>query len=283
MRRAAPATQLTVIDGQPIEYRLEGGESETVALILHGGHMSAACRFGEETFLDLGLGVLVASRPGYGRTAAGAGPSTPEFVGRLAGLCRQLGVLETVAVGISLGARSAMTLAAFYPDLVGRVVLMCPTSFRVWPDARARALAQLMFNPVSERGTWGVVHQGLRRNPARFLPIAMASLSTLSPQEAVQRLGDDRDKAIDFLLSCRAGRGFMLDFRTPTDISADVGQPTLILATHLDGSVGLDHPEHLVRTLADARLVDVGTPSHLLWLGEGSERTRQEVQTFLRS
>jgi pimeloyl-ACP methyl ester carboxylesterase len=234
--------------------------------------------------LDAGLGVLVASRPGYGRTAAAAGPSTPEFVGRLAGLCRQLGVLETVAVGISLGARSAMTLAAFYPDLVSRVVLMCPTSFRRWPGgARARGAARLMFNPMSERVTWGVVHRGLRRNPDRFLPVAMSSLSTLAPEEVVERLGTDHDEAIDFLLNCQARQGFMLDLRRPTDISADVRQPTLLLATHLDGSVGLEHPEHLAATLPDARLVDVGTPSHLLWLGEGSERTRQEVQTFLRS
>ena len=280
MRRGAPATELTVIDGRPIEYRLEG-EGDTVAVILHGGHMSAACRFAEETFLDAGVGVLVVSRPGYGRTAPGAGPSAPEFVGRLARLCRQLGVLETVAVGISLGARSAMTLAAFYPDLVGRVVLMCPTSFRRWPDVRARAAARLMFNPLSQRVTWGLVHQGLRRNPDRFLPIAMASLTTLAPEDAVERLAADRDEAIDFLLSCQARRGFMLDLRPPTDISADVHQPTLVLATHLDGSVGLEHPEHLAATLPDARLVDVGTPSHLLWLGEGSERTRQEVQAFL--
>jgi pimeloyl-ACP methyl ester carboxylesterase len=282
MRRAAPDTELTVIDGQPIEYRL-AGEGATGAVILHGGHMSASCRFAEETFLDAGLGVLVASRPGYGRTAAGAGPSTPEFVGRLAGLCRQLGVLDIVAVGISLGARSAMTLAAFYPELVGRVVLMCPTSFRTWPDPRTRRSARLMFNPAIERGTWGIVHQGLRRDPDRFLPVAMGSLTTLPPGQAVERLGSDRDAAIDFLLSCQAGRGFMLDLRPPTDISADVRQPTLILATHLDGSVGLEHPEHLVAALPDARLVDVGTPSHLLWLGEGSERTRQEVQSFLGS
>jgi pimeloyl-ACP methyl ester carboxylesterase len=258
------------------------GAGGAVAVILHGGHMSAACRFAEETFLDAGLGVLVASRPGYGRTAVGAGPSAPEFVGRLARLCRQLGVLETVAVGISLGARSALTLAAFYPDLVDRVILMCPASFRVWPDPRTRRSARLMFNPVSERATWGLVHQGLRRNPDRFLPIAMASLSTLPPEEVVNRLGADRDEAIDFLLGCQAGRGFMVDLRPPTDITADVRQPTLVLATHLDGSVGMEHPEHLATTLPEARLVDVGTPSHLLWLGENSDRTRREVQGFLQ-
>jgi pimeloyl-ACP methyl ester carboxylesterase len=53
------------IDGQVIEYRLERRGAAAV-LILHGGHMSARCRFGEGTFLDAGCSVLVVSRPGYG-------------------------------------------------------------------------------------------------------------------------------------------------------------------------------------------------------------------------
>lgn len=39
-------------------------------LILHDGHLSARCRFGEETFLEAGYSVLVVSRHGYGRTAS---------------------------------------------------------------------------------------------------------------------------------------------------------------------------------------------------------------------
>ena len=47
---------------------------------------------------------------------------------RLASLCRRLGLSEVIVVGISIGARSALTLAAFYPKLVRRVILMCPSS-----------------------------------------------------------------------------------------------------------------------------------------------------------
>jgi pimeloyl-ACP methyl ester carboxylesterase len=104
----APTTNVITIDGHAIEYRLERRGHATV-LILHGGHMSARCRFGEETFHDAGCSVLVTSRPGYGRTAVGAGPSAPEFAVRLAGLCRLLGLADLTVVGISLGARLAMT------------------------------------------------------------------------------------------------------------------------------------------------------------------------------
>ncbi len=83
-------------------------------------------------------------------------------------------------------------------------------------------------------------------------------------------------------MTCRSGQGFWVDLRPPTDVTADVRQPTLVLASRNDGAVALEHPEHLVATLPDARLVEVGTPSHLLWLGEGAEQTRAAVIDFLR-
>jgi hypothetical protein len=46
----APDTSVITIDGHAIEYRLERRGDATV-LILHGGHMSARCRLGEETFI----------------------------------------------------------------------------------------------------------------------------------------------------------------------------------------------------------------------------------------
>jgi pimeloyl-ACP methyl ester carboxylesterase len=168
---------LITVDGHVIEYRLERRGAAAV-LILHGGHMSARCRFGEETFLDAGYSVLVISRPGYGRTAAGAGPSAPEFAIRLASLCQRLGLSEVSIVGISLGARTALTMAAFYSELVPRVILMCPTSFGPWPDRRGRRIAYAVFPPGIERATWGTLHRLLR---ASTMP------NTLPPPCATQR------------------------------------------------------------------------------------------------
>ena len=276
-----PATSVITIDGYPIEYRFENRGAATV-LILHGGHMSARCRFGEEIFLNLGYSVLVTSRPGYGRTAVAAGPSVPEFAIRLAGLCRQLGVGEVTVVGISLGARSAMTLAAFYPELVHRVILMCPTSFRTWPGARGRRIAYAVFPPGVERATWGTLHRRLRKAPEKYLAGILENLTTLDGEEAVRRLGGDVSKITEFLLCCQSGRGFLVDLRAPTDVSGDVAQPTLILATHNDGAVSFDHAETLAATLPHATLVEVDTPTHLLWLGEGSDRTAAAILSFIR-
>ena len=104
-----------------------------------------------------------------------------------------------------------MTLAAFYPELVQRVILMCPTSFCPWPGPRGRLLAYAAFAPG--------VH---------------------------------------------------------------VAQPTLILATRNDGAVSFDRAEYLAATLPDSTLTEVDTPTHLLWLGDGSDLTATAIQSFIR-
>lgn len=281
---AAPATCVITIDDHAIEYRLERRGADAV-LILHGGHMSARCSFGEESFLDAGYSVLVISRPGYGRTAVDAGPSVPEFAVRLASLCRRLGLSLAAVVGISIGARSALTMAAFYPDLVPRVILMCPTSFRFWPDRRGRRIAYLVFPPGLERATWGTLHMLLHKDPKKYLPRIVENLTTLDGETTVRRLGPDTAKITEFLLQCQSGRGFLVDLRAPTDISGDVAQRVLILATRNDGAVSFvsfDHAEHLAAALRHATLVEVNTPTHLLWLGEDSDRTAAAIHSFIK-
>jgi pimeloyl-ACP methyl ester carboxylesterase len=275
-----PCPYVITIDGHAIEYRLERRGVSTV-LILHGGHMSAQCRFGEETFLDAGYSVLITSRPGYGRTAVTAGPSAPEFAVRLAGLCRLLGLAHLTVVGISVGARSALTLAAFYPDLVQRVILLCPTSFRLWPDPRGRQLSYAVFAPGVQRLTWGTLHYLLRRDPEKYLAGILENLTTLDGEVAVRQLGADVGKVIEFLLCCQSGRGFLIDLRAPTDVTSDVAQPTLILATRNDGAVSFDHAQYLAATLPDSSLVEIDTPTHLLWLGEGSGGTAAAIRSFI--
>jgi pimeloyl-ACP methyl ester carboxylesterase len=269
------------IDGQVLEYRLER-RGEAAVLILHGGHMSAHCQFGDEAFLGSGHSVLVTSRPGYGRTALEAGPSAPEFAVRLASLCRRLGLREINVLGISVGARTALTMAAFNPELVPRVILMCPTSFRLWPDRRGRRIAYTVFAPGVERATWGTLHRLLRKDPEKHLPGVVANLTTLDGHEAVRQLGPDAGKMTEFLLRCQSSRGFLADLRAPTDVTDRVAQPTLILASRNDGAVGFDHAEHLAATMRHATLVEVDTPTHLLWLGAGSDHTAAAIHSFLR-
>jgi pimeloyl-ACP methyl ester carboxylesterase len=185
-----------------------------------------------------------------------------------------------VVVGISIGARTALTLAAFFPELVPRVILMCPTSFRLWPDRRGRRIAYAVFPPGIERATWDTLHWLLRKDPEKYLPRVVQHLTTLDGETAVRRLGLDTAKITEFLLHCQSGRGFLVDLRPATDTTDRVTQPTLVLATRNDGAVSFDHADYLAATVRQARLVEVDTPIHLPWLGEGSDRTAAEIGHF---
>lgn len=273
-------TTTAFVDGQPIEYRLRPGTGDAV-VVLHGAHMSAHCAFGESRWLPGEASVLVPSRPGYGRTPVAAGPSVPEFTIRLAALCRRLELRSITVVGISMGARSALTLAAQHPRLVSRVVLISPVSFASWPEARTRRVAWAMFNPVTQGAVWGLLRGLLLNRPDVILPTAMRGLTRLPPHEALRRMGGDLDDLVRFLASCRSDRGFVNDLRPPVDVTPEVGQPTLVLATRNDASITFDHPERLAAGVRHGRLAEIDSPSHLLWLGDGWRRVRMAVAGFL--
>ena len=138
-----------------------------------------------------------------------------------------------------------------------------------------------MFNPVLQRGLWAGLHGLLRNRPDAILPTLVRGLTTLKPQEALRRMGGDLDELVSFLATCSSGRGFVTDLRAPTDVTADVLQPTLVLASSTDGSVDASHPERLAAELPDARLVDVGAATHLLWLGDRAGVLAREVRAFV--
>ena len=85
---------------------------------------------------------------------------------------------------------------------------------------------------------------------------------------------------VSFLLSCRSGAGFAVDLRPPSDVSAHVGRPTLVLASRNDGSVDGSHPRRLVDTLPDARLVRVPRAAHFAYV-ERPHIVWPEVERFL--
>lgn len=244
--------------------------------------MSASLDLGEDVFARHGLSMLVPSRPGYGRTPVAAGPTAEAFADRTAELCGRLGVRQVVAVGISAGSRTALTLAARHSGLVQAVVLVCPLSFAPWPDPRTRRAARVLFHPVAEGFTWALVRLLLRVRNAATLTLMLDSLSTLPGREVLARLdAAERAWLTEFLSGCRSGRGFTLDLRGAADVTAQVRQPVLVVATRTDGSVGFEHAEHLARTLPDARLVESSAVSHLLWIGPGAADLDRAVADFL--
>ena len=244
--------------------------------------MSARCRLGEEIYTEAGRTALIPSRPGYGATELAAGPSVPEFVPRLAALCRQQGLSRLTAVGISLGARSALTLAALYPDLVERVILLCPVSFAPWPDPATRRTAARGVQPGERSADLGdgapFAAARPRAPPAQVdrLPVHAAGARGGRAPRRRPRAGRST-----FLLSCRSGRGFLNDLslrptsrgRGPADADPGHRRTTVRSSPH--------HARPAGRATAARALVEVPTASHLLWLGDGSAETARAIRDFL--
>ena len=274
-----PPTSVITIDGHPIEYRFERRGATTV-LILHGGHMSARCRFGGRALPRRGL--LGTRHVPTRLWSNGCRCWTIR-----AGVCDPLGRSVSQTRGGRGDGRRHITrrpigddLGGLYPELVQRVILMRPRASGHGPVRVAGALRTRSFRRVWNARPGGHCIADCARPPRS----TWREFSRISPHsmENKQCAGSGNvSKINEFLLCCQSSRGFLVDLRAPTDVSGDVAQPTLILATHNDGAVSFDHAETLAATLRHVTLVEVDTPTHLLWLGEGSDRTAAAILSFI--
>lgn len=275
-------TAMAHLGAGPVEYRLER-RGEAAVLVFHGGHMRAGIALGEEVFADLGHTVLVPSRPGYGRTPLRTGTSPSGFAEAVGELCRHLGIDRVAAVvGISAGGRTAVTMAARYPETVDRLLLENAVGFLPCPDRRTRFAAKVVFNPVTEKATWAAVHGLMRLAPASGMRLLLRDLSTEPVADVLAAAGDrGRAEMVALFSLMRSGHGFVNDLRSTPDVMSEVAQPTLVIAGRKDGSVPFTHAESLAAGIQRAELVEDEAESHLLWFGSGYPAIAERIRRFL--
>jgi pimeloyl-ACP methyl ester carboxylesterase len=276
-------TAMVDLDAGPVEYRLER-RGPACVLLCHGGHVRAGLALGEELFGELGYTVLVPSRPGYGRTPLGTGRAPAQFVDATAELCQQLGIEQLAAVvGTSAGGPTAVTLAARHPRLVRRLLLLGAVGFGPYPDRRTRRLGSyVVFNAVTEPVTWAGVRLLLRLAPAAGLRLLLRGTSTIPVRELLAGLSDQqRASLLRLFAGMRSGRGFLNDLRGAADVTAQVTQPALIIASRQDGGVSFAHAEVLAASLPHATLVESGASSHFIWFGEDYPVIAETIRQFL--
>jgi pimeloyl-ACP methyl ester carboxylesterase len=277
-------TTVARLDAGPVEYRLEQRGDATV-VVLHGGHVRAGLAVGEEVFAESGYTVLAPSRPGYGRTPLQTGVSVRGFADVTRALCEHLGIGKVAAVvGTSGGGPTAVAMAAWHPDLVERLILQSAVGLLPWPDHRTRLGAQVMFAAGTERATWGAVHALLRVAPEVGLRWLLGGLSTLPARDVVAALrAEDRAWLLALFARMRSGRGFLNDLHATPDATAaaEVGQPTLVIATRNDGGVPFAQAQSLVAAIRHAELVESQAESHLIWLGSDWPAIAETIRVFL--
>jgi len=275
---------VAVVSGGAVEYRLDrrGG---AVVLVFHGGHVRAGLALGEDVFVAAGSTVLVPSRPGYGRTPRSTGGSPEGFTDVVRALCAELGITRIAAVvGISGGGPTAATMAARHADLVERLILISAVSWLPFPDRLTRFGTHVVFAGWSERFTWAAIHALARIAPGLFLRMMLGSLSTRPAGEVVAGLRPgDRALLLALFARMRSGRGFVNDLRPTVNVTADIVQPTLVIATRTDGGVPFAHARSLADSIRDAELVESRADSHFVWLGPDWPAIAERVRLFLNT
>lgn len=275
-------TAVARLSAGPVEYRLERRDGDAV-IVFHGGHMRAGIALGEDVFDAPDRTVLVPSRPGYGRTPLRTGTSPGGFADATRELCDHLGIDRVTAVlGISAGGRTAITMAARYPEFVQRIVLENAPGFLPYPDRRTRLAANIVFNAVTEKATWAAVRALMRFAPAVGSRLLLRDLSTEPAGQVLSALGrEDRASLVALFARLRSGRGFLNDLRSAPDVTSEVTQPTLVVACRKDGSVSMAHAESLVAGIRRAELVESVSESHFLWFGSDYPAVSDRIRRFL--
>lgn len=275
-------TAVAELPGGPVEYRLDR-RGDTVVVVCHGGHVRAGLALGEEMFAAAGVTILVPSRPGYGRTPLSTGTTVEGYTDVVRDLCDHLGIARVAAViGISGGGPTAATLAARHADLVERLILVSAVGWLPYPGCWTRLGAHLAFTAFTERLTWAGVRTLARRAPDVCLRMMLRSLSTRPVDEVVAALpAQDRALLLTLFTQMRSGRGFLNDLHPTPDVTAQIDQPTLVIATRTDGGVPFAHAQSLADTIRHAELIESRADSHFVWLGTDWPEIAARIRSFL--
>ncbi len=275
-------TTVAHLDAGPVEYRWEQRGDATV-VVFHGGHVRAGLAVGEDVFAEAGYTILAPSRPGYGRTPLSTGTTVTGFADVTRTLCAHLGITKVAAViGTSGGGPTAVAMAARHPHLVERLILQSAVGPLPYPDRRTRLGAKVMFAAPTEPATWGLMRVLLRHAPDAALRLLLGSLSTLPARNVMANLrAEDRVALATLFSRMRSGRGFLNDLHTTPDVTADVGQPTLVIATRHDRGVPFAHAQTLTTAIRHANLVESHADSHLIWLARDWPNIAETIRVFL--
>jgi pimeloyl-ACP methyl ester carboxylesterase len=115
------------IDGQEIRVH-EEGRGRQAAVLIHGWASSWFALSPLLLYLKQRLACLAVDLPGYGQSPLMDKRITiPAYANLIASLIREVTDQPVVLVGHSMGGMIAVTLARQHPELVERMVLICPT------------------------------------------------------------------------------------------------------------------------------------------------------------
>src|SRR5688572_7352606 len=117
------------VNGQQIHAHEEGKPSRQIVLMIHGWSSSWFALSPLVPQFSRRYHCLAVDLPGYGQSPPSATPVTMQgYADLMADLIRQLSPTQPVIlVGHSMGGMISVTMALRHPELIERMVLLCPT------------------------------------------------------------------------------------------------------------------------------------------------------------
>ena len=120
---------VATINGQEIHFQEAGKEKKQLVLLIHGWSSSWYAMSPLIPLFDRRFHCIAVDLPGYGQSPPLPNRVTMEaYADLLAGLIRQYSPDKpAILVGHSMGGMISLTLSMRHPDLVERMILLCPT------------------------------------------------------------------------------------------------------------------------------------------------------------
>ncbi len=182
------------IDGVRIYAREEGPRQAQVALLIHGWSSSWYALSPLLPIVSRRFRTLAIDLPGYGNSERLRNRTTiPRYVDLLAKLLNELTDSPAVLIGHSMGGMISISLALQYPQLVERMVLLCPTvsgDLSFWINTVVSPITTIERVPVFNKALAALEPSMVWMTDWLMRPASFAERTTISPEE-YQRLRAD--------------------------------------------------------------------------------------------
>ena len=275
-------SQLAQTSQGSIEYTLLG--SGPVVLACHGTSSDCFSTDLAAPLVMAGFSVLTPSRPGYGRTALGVGPSAAKAAQALVALLDCLRIETCAVMAVSGGGPTGVALAEGFPERVkGLMLVAAVTRPEDRPNEPGYKNQTAFYGPMHAL-TWGMLGIMSRVSPRRMARQTLAIFSTHDPDEALNQLSADGIQQICRFYQGHSSRQGALNDGAHTvgpGLLQSIRQPTLVIHSREDNSVPFSHAEWSLKHIPQAELCEAGIAGHFFWVDPTYDRVSQRMVGFL--